>query len=107
VSGRILLNAITGETIFEFRAQGAASAWLAGDFGAMHPRRIALHWEEGRWRACLFLLPGRYQYRLVVDGISHANGVVEVRLDFRSLPDEVLRRVALTHTCGCHPQKWN
>jgi 1,4-alpha-glucan branching enzyme len=53
----------------ELTHPGAQSVAIAGSFNDWHPTvtpMIAL--GEGRWRKELTLPPGRYEYRLVVDG---------------------------------------
>ena len=57
------------KVIFKVRAPGAQSVNLAGDFNAWnlssHPMEKS---DEGIWELGLMLAPGRYEYKLVVDG---------------------------------------
>lgn len=58
-----------GCVCFELTNPAAQSVSIAGSFNEWHPTvtpMIAL--GDGRWRKELTLLPGRYEYRLVVDG---------------------------------------
>jgi 1,4-alpha-glucan branching enzyme len=49
---------------------GASSVALAGDFNGWHPRsaRLEQAGDDGDFETTLKLPPGRYRYRLVVDG---------------------------------------
>ena len=58
-----------GCVCFELTHPTAQAVSIAGSFNDWHPTAspmIAL--GEGRWRKELTLPPGRYEYRLVVDG---------------------------------------
>ena len=58
-----------GCVCFELAHPTAQSVSIAGSFNDWHPAAtpmIAL--GEGRWRKEITLPPGRYEYRLVVDG---------------------------------------
>ena len=43
---------------------------IAGDFNNWNPASTPMnkHQELGVWQACIDIPPGRYRYRLVVDG---------------------------------------
>ncbi|MFP4144343.1 MAG: AAA family ATPase [Phycisphaeraceae bacterium] len=41
---------------------------VAGDFNQWQPRPMQRHEQLGVWQACLDVQPGRYRYRLLVDG---------------------------------------
>jgi len=54
---------------FTVRIDGAKEVALAADFNGWMPSRTPLKKiPDGAWSATLELLPGEYQYRLVVDG---------------------------------------
>ena len=54
---------------FEFTSPTAASVSVAGTFNHWQPEAKSLHPEGGgRWFKETVLLPGTYEYRLVVDG---------------------------------------
>jgi len=46
----------------------AQSAAVAGTFNNWDPKRTPLRKESGGWKSTLWLPPGRYEYRFVVDG---------------------------------------
>ena len=55
--------------IFRLNAPGARSVSVAGSFNGWnaesHPLRLS---KAGIWRKALYLQPGTYEYRFVVDG---------------------------------------
>ena len=54
---------------FSIFAPEAASVQLAGDFTRWENEPVSLRREKsGVWKATLPLAPGRYEYRLLVDG---------------------------------------
>ncbi|MFN4242244.1 MAG: AAA family ATPase [Tepidisphaerales bacterium] len=58
-----------GEVLFAARFEDARSVQLAGDFNNWSPVATPMRADEnGRWVTALPLRPGRYRYRLVVDG---------------------------------------
>jgi 1,4-alpha-glucan branching enzyme len=55
---------------FEYRDPTATMVCLAGTFNDWHPTASEMvRMEDGRWLKELTLPPGRYEYRLVVDGV--------------------------------------
>lgn len=57
-------------TRFEYLNPAARSVCLAGTFNDWHPAVTEmLNLGDGRWVKELALPPGRYEYRLVVDGL--------------------------------------
>lgn len=58
-----------GETIFAARFERATAVQLAGDFNNWSAEATPMRADmSGRWVTALPLRPGRYRYRLVVDG---------------------------------------
>jgi len=58
-----------GEVVFAAQFGEARTVQLAGDFNNWSPMATPMRADErGRWLAALPLRPGRYRYRLVVDG---------------------------------------
>ena len=60
-----------GKIPVEFRceAPGAEKVYLAGDFNDWRAGELRLDRDEnGVWRIELHMAPGRYEYRLIVDG---------------------------------------
>jgi 1,4-alpha-glucan branching enzyme len=54
---------------FEFSAPEAREVFLAGNFNQWNPQANPMKKDKkGIWKAALYLEPGRYEYRLVVDG---------------------------------------
>ena len=58
------------EIVFAARFEQARRVSIAGDFNNWSPDATVMHQgrKEGEWRMSLPLQPGRYRYRLVVDG---------------------------------------
>ena len=55
--------------IFEFFNLAATAVSLAGTFNDWQPRVTPMKQQSaGKWMAELMLKPGRYEYRLIVDG---------------------------------------
>ncbi|MEM9110610.1 MAG: AAA family ATPase, partial [Planctomycetota bacterium] len=57
-------------TLFVQPGEGRAKVGIAGDFNNWNPASTPMnkHHELGVWQACIDIPPGRYRYRLVVDG---------------------------------------
>jgi len=54
---------------FTYRAAEAQSVMLAGDFTGWQQAPLAMKKDKtGVWKAAVSLPPGRYEYRLLVDG---------------------------------------
>ncbi len=54
---------------FSFNAPAAQSVLLAGDFTGWQEAPLALKKQKGGiWKKTIVLPPGRYEYRLLVDG---------------------------------------
>jgi hypothetical protein len=58
------------EIVFEINAPQAKSVYLVGDFNGWNPTIDKLVPVEGRFQIRLYLLPGQYRYRFIVDGES-------------------------------------
>jgi hypothetical protein len=59
-----------GEFLIAINEPDAEDVRIAGDFNEWIPDRkvFSIKEEDGLWRKILRLSPGRYQYRLIVDG---------------------------------------
>ena len=56
------------EVLFEYYAPHAAKAQLAGSFNGWDPNATPLKKDRnGKWKSTLWLPPGRYEYRYLVD----------------------------------------
>jgi chromosome partitioning protein len=57
-------------TLFVQPGEGVTKVGIAGDFNNWNPASTPMnkHQELGVWQACIDIPPGRYRYRLVVDG---------------------------------------
>jgi chromosome partitioning protein len=64
------VNQVNGAVAFVTMYPRAKSVQIAGDFNDWQPSKLQLEkvGETGVWQAAVKLLPGKYRYRLVVDG---------------------------------------
>ena len=54
---------------FKVRAPAAKEVALAGDFNQWDDRGYPMEMDdEGHWKVTVFLSPGKYEYKLLVDG---------------------------------------
>ncbi len=58
------------EIVFNLAAPGAERVYVVGDFNGWNPTIDRLIDVEGRYEIRLYLLPGRYRYRFIIDGTS-------------------------------------
>jgi hypothetical protein len=58
------------EVVFLLRSPGAERVYIVGDFNGWNPTIDRLIDLEGRFEIRLYLVPGRYRYRFIVDGNS-------------------------------------
>jgi len=69
------------KVVFKVRAPGAKKVQLAGEFNNWDPNSHPMQKDDGGfWKVALRLAPGKYQYKLLVDGfwwedIGEANTV--------------------------------
>ena len=55
---------------FEYKDAGAQTAYLVGDFNEWNPQSDAMKKDiDGTWKKVKLLIPGRYEYKFLVDGI--------------------------------------
>lgn len=56
---------------FTFRGAPGSRVYLAGDFNnwSTSAKELKDRQQEGKYRATLYLAPGVYEYKLVVDGV--------------------------------------
>jgi hypothetical protein len=59
---------VEGEVIFSIRAPGATEVFLAGDFNNWNPTYEKMQKTGDVFEVALYLLPGTYRYKYVVDG---------------------------------------
>ncbi len=57
-------------TVFRYEGAQAQEVWLVGDFNGWNPTIDQLEPVEGAFEISLYLLPGSYRYRFIVDGVS-------------------------------------
>ncbi|MEZ5398810.1 MAG: glycogen-binding domain-containing protein [Bryobacteraceae bacterium] len=56
-------------TVISCRAQDASTVFLAGTFNDWNPEATPMSRNDsGEWTVTLELVPGRYEYKFVVDG---------------------------------------
>jgi chromosome partitioning protein len=69
VEGAVLGPQARSGVLFSIRALGAHDVKLAGDFNSWVPDRdvLSLREEGGVWKKFVFLSPGSYQYKFVID----------------------------------------
>lgn len=58
------------EVVFRLRSPGAGNVFLVGDFNGWNPTIDRMMPKKGAHEISLFLLPGRYRYMFIVDGVS-------------------------------------
>lgn len=56
------------EYVFDPEGKDYGSVSLAGEFNGWTPSRTELNFEDGRWKASLYLDRGKYQYQVSLDG---------------------------------------
>jgi 1,4-alpha-glucan branching enzyme len=58
------------KVVFKVRAPGAKKVQLAGEFNDWDPDSHPMQKDdEGFWKVTLRLSPGKYEYKLLVDGL--------------------------------------
>jgi 1,4-alpha-glucan branching enzyme len=84
----------TKEQQFSFRAPGALSVQLVGDFTHWQKQPVHLKKEsEGIWRTTVSLEPGTYRYRFVVDGQWHDDPECTLRVPNPFGSEDMIREV--------------
>jgi len=58
------------EVVFRLELEGIEKVYLVGDFNGWNPTMDRLVKEDDGFEIRLYLLPGMYRYRFVVDGVS-------------------------------------
>ena len=73
-------NPVERKIGFSFNFPEAKEIFLAGDFNGWDPQSLPLKKNgNGAWEAKLNLSPGRYEYKIMVDGAwSHDLGCAEM-----------------------------
>jgi hypothetical protein len=67
-SARAEVTVVEDEVVFALNDAKAASVFLVGDFNNWNPTMEKMQKTDGRFEVRLYLLPGRYRYKFVVDG---------------------------------------
>jgi hypothetical protein len=62
------LRVVEDEVIFTLRAPGAGDVYIVGDFNNWNPTVEPMEREDDVFEISLFLVPGTYRYKFVVDG---------------------------------------
>ena len=89
---------VAKEQQFSFRAPGALSVQLLGDFTHWQKQPVHLKKEnDGIWRARIQLEPGTYHYRFVVDGQWHDDPECTLRVPNPFGSENMIREVASDH----------
>jgi len=71
-------NAVESKIKFSFNFPEAKEVFLAGDFNGWDIQSIPLKKKgKGAWEAKLNLFPGRYEYKLMVDGAWSRTSVAQ------------------------------
>ena len=70
VAARAEVRVVEEEVVFSIRAPRATSVFLVGDFNNWNPTIEKMDKVDDRFEVRLFLLPGTYRYKFVVDGAS-------------------------------------
>ncbi len=66
---------------FSFKAPAATSVQLVGDFTHWQQKPISMQRSaDGIWRATVALMPGKHQYRFLVDGEWRDDPVCSLRV---------------------------
>lgn len=61
------------EVVFRYDGEGAEKVFVTGDFNNWNPTMDRMAFRDGVFEIRLFLLPGRYRYMFVVDGVETAD----------------------------------
>ncbi len=73
---------------FAYRASDASSVFVSGSFNEWSPRGLPMRSDgDGRWSASVRLRPGRYEYKLVVDGRWRAQPACASSLESHFVPN--------------------
>lgn len=56
------------KVVFQFKGDPDSAVFVAGTFNGWNPKKHRLTFSDGVYTAALPLLPGRYEYKFVVDG---------------------------------------
>jgi len=85
----------THEQTFAYRAPGALSVQLVGDFTHWQKTPVNLRKDaDGVWRSSLQLKPGTYHYRFLVDGQWQDDPECTLRLPNPFGSENMIREVA-------------
>ena len=98
--------------VFSFKAPGASSVLLVGDFTGWMNSPIPLRKQaDGVWQAIASLLPGTHYYRFVVDGewrddpecklrVQNPFGTEDAVIRTGAIPDQTPAEIPFRHALG-------
>jgi 1,4-alpha-glucan branching enzyme len=70
------------KVLFSIRAPEARTVSLAGNFNEWDVGSLPMKKDsKGVWRVTLYLTPGSYEYRFVIDGVWHDDPKARERVD--------------------------
>jgi 1,4-alpha-glucan branching enzyme len=88
-------NNTAHEQTFAYRAPGALSVQLVGDFTHWQKTPVNLRKDaDGVWRRSLKLAPGKHHYRFLVDGQWHDDPKCTIRVPNPFGSENMTREVA-------------
>lgn len=56
-------------TAFKVSAEAGSEVYVAGDFNDWNPKKNRLKFKSGSYSANVMLVPGKYEYKFVIDGV--------------------------------------
>lgn len=78
-----VLRSVKKPVVYTFDPRGKSyrKVQLAGDINAWNPENTNLELKDGLWQTTLYLVPGQYQYLLVLDGNKQLDPGNKERID--------------------------
>jgi len=90
---------------FIFSAPGARQVSLAGDFNNWDPQAMPMYkGSDGVWYLSVSLIPGRYEYRFIADGVWQDDPAAQERTANTSGGENCVRTVS-AEIIGEPPQR--
>ena len=67
---------------FIFPGMKAAEAYLAGEFNEWNPQSLPMvQNQQGVWNTVISLAPGRYEFKVIADGVWRENETCQVSIE--------------------------